>query len=267
MRRVFRNKLHVRVGLSIDLTLALTCITLATALAMASIQVAGANIWYRITVDPESPKAHQAVTVQVQTFAQVGTACLNEITFAPDPVEITMFPPKRLRISLCAGRSLAPRQDGSAPRSDGAGSKRLLRAPQHRPRNGDRRAVITDVVHHQHQVIIRPRLRNLVEQCGKGIASLPRVHLPGHRAGTIVHGAEDCAALILARRRDDHGLATPLPDLCQVGMGMEVTFIQVDKPESSPGRSPLFWSSASTCLAEATASASWRWVRSWRGRR
>ena len=43
--------------------------------------------------------------------------------------------------------------------------------------------------------------------------------------------------------RHHQRLAPPLPDLCQVGMGMQITLIHVDKPKSSPGRCPLVsWS-------------------------
>src|SRR5665648_126567 len=106
----------------------------------------------------------------------------------------------------------------------------------------------------------------LVQKRGEGGAALLRLGLPDHLTRAIVERPEDRAALVGAGRHL-HRTAPSLPDLCQVGTSVEGTFIHVDKPESRFGKRPLFWSSARTCLAEATASASCRWVRSWRGRR
>jgi len=93
------------------------------------------------------------------------------------------------------------------------------------------------------------------------------MHLPGKPAGGVIERPEDRPALVGPSGGDAQRLAATLPDGCQVGMGVEVAFIHIDKPEASPGKSPLFWSSASAGLAELTASASCRWVRSCRGRR
>ena len=133
------------------------------------------------------------------------------------------------------------------------GDTALLCGP---PRPHRRCPVVADIIHDQDQLVFGPRRGDLGQKGGKRIATFLRMELPGHHAGPVVHRPEHGPALVLARRRDPQRTSPALPDLHQVGMGVEVTFIHVEKPESSPGSSPLFWSSARTCLAEATASAS-----------
>lgn len=130
------------------------------------------------------------------------------------------------------------------------------------PRSHGGGAMIADVVHDEDPLVLRPCLGQLRQEGGAAITSLALGEVPNDVAGPIVHSPEDGAALVRARRRHRQRTAPPLPDLDQVRMGVAVTFIHGDKPESTPGSSPLFWSSLNPCLAEVTASASWRWVRS-----
>ena len=135
------------------------------------------------------------------------------------------------------------------------------------PRAHRRRAVVADIVQHHHQVLLRPCPGHPLQEDGEVAPVLFGGHLPDYAPGGIVQRAVDGDALIGTSGWDPYRLTPALPDLCQVGMGVEVALIHIDKPESGTGRCPLFCSSASTCLAEATASASWRWVKSCRGRR
>src|SRR5262249_13553940 len=83
----------------------------------------------------------------------------------------------------------------------------------------------------------------------------------------IVEGTEDHKLAIFPGCRHLHGRAFLAPDFRQVRMGMDFAFVEIDQMES-PGLSNCFFCNQSnTRRAVATASAFWRWVRSWRGRR
>ena len=180
-------------------------------------------------------------SVDVRPEAVTGELLLEE---APDPLD------------QVEGRRVRRQPEGNDP------------AVLCRPPRADRRGpMITDVVHHQHQGVVGPGLGDLIHKRGKGVAALAVVQLPGELPRGVVQRAEDRPPLVFAGGGNPQRPAAALPDLDQVGVGMQIAFIDVDEAKAGSGSSPLFWSSASACLADATASASWRWVRSCRGRR
>src|SRR5215217_1630887 len=127
--------------------------------------------------------------------------------------------------------------------------------------------MVADVVEYRHQILLGPRLGDLLQKGSEARPILVRGCPPHETPGGVVHRDVDGDPLVGPGSCYTHRVSPPLPDLCQVGVGMQVAFIHVNKPKSSPGSCPLFWSSVNTYLADATASASCRCVRSWRGRR
>jgi hypothetical protein len=82
--------------------------------------------------------------------------------------------------------------------------------------------VIADVVQYQHQIVIRPGLADLGEKGGGTDPILRAFRLPLHLSRGVVQGTINGDALIGPGGRYPHRLASPLPDLCQVGVGMQV---------------------------------------------
>lgn len=88
MNRTFIWKAWDRFSLHI---VSLATVALIVAIALAPFPVSGANTWYRISLDPEQPRADKRITVKVQTLLQEDNLCLDEIDFEPTPVEITLY--------------------------------------------------------------------------------------------------------------------------------------------------------------------------------
>lgn len=128
--------------------------------------------------------------------------------------------------------------------------------------------VIADVVEHDHRRHMgRQRRSEVVGKLHGRLLPLARSRPPNHLPRCVVHRAEHRDLAALARRRDAQRLSLTAPDLCQVRIGVDFTFIRIDQTRSFGVGSAFFCSHASTCAATATAARSCRWVKSWRGRR
>jgi hypothetical protein len=115
--------------------------------------------------------------------------------------------------------------------------------------------VIADVVEDDDDGFIGRQCRSeVVKKGAKGGFPLPRARLPEHLAGRVVDRTKDDRFLVLTCRRNLQWLPFALPDLCQVRVGVDFTFVQVDQMESSGRSNCFFGSQSSTCLAAATAS-------------
>lgn len=125
--------------------------------------------------------------------------------------------------------------------------------------------VVAAVVEDHDDLGLGERHCQLVPEAHERGAVLRGAGAPHHPPGGVVQRAEDRELLVLARCRDPQGAATPPPDLRQLGVAMDLAFVQVDEMELPGGGA--FPSQANTSFADATAAWSCRWRRSCRGRR
>ena len=176
----------------------------------------------------------EPVAIGPQAMAMAGERLLEEASDALQEVEV---------------RRMGRQPEGEPPTS-------LGRPPGTHRRGAVRAAIIKD----QHQILIRPGLADLRQKGGEAGAILVAGRLPQplpqHLPRGRVQRAGDGNTLIDPGSRHAHWHTALLPDLCQVGIGVQVPRIHVNKPTSSSGSYPLFCSSVRTYLAPATASAS-----------
>ena len=114
------------------------------------------------------------------------------------------------------------------------------------------------VEHDDDRFVSRQRLGEVVQERAEGHLAFPWARLPKYLASRVIDRAKDDRFLVLASSGNLQWLSFALPNLCQVGMGMDFTLVHVDQMESlssgSVGLSScFFWSQSSTCLAAATA--------------
>ena len=120
----------------------------------------------------------------------------------------------------------------------------LLGRPPGAPGRG---ALVAAVVEHQHQILLGPRLGDLLQKGGEARPILGRGRRPHQTPRGVVQRPRDGDPLVGPGGGYPHRMPPPLPGLCQVGVGRQVTFIPVNTPQSRPGSCPLFCSSPSTC--------------------
>lgn len=123
--------------------------------------------------------------------------------------------------------------------------------------------VVAGIIEHHHcRLTLRQRLGEVVEESCKGRLILAPARLPDQLPTRIIHRPEHGELVILASRWDLQWAPFAPPDLCQVGVGVDLRVVHIDQMESSGLSNRFFWSQSRTCLAAATASRSWRCVRS-----
>src|SRR5512146_579139 len=122
------------------------------------------------------------------------------------------------------------------------------------------------IEHHDHRVISRERVSEVLQEGHESRFPLVRTELEDDLSRSVVDRPKHDTLLVFSGGGNPHGLPLLAPDFCQVGMGVNLAFVDIDQMESltafqigSSGLSKAFFSShVSTRLAAATASASWR---------
>src|SRR5262252_10070979 len=90
--------------------------------------------------------------------------------------------------------------------------------------------VVPNVVKHDHDSLIGGELVDeLVEEGHEGVFAFARAERVADGTAGVVERAEDHELLILACGRDPHCLSLASPDLCQIGMGVDLALVQVDQ--------------------------------------
>lgn len=119
--------------------------------------------------------------------------------------------------------------------------------------------VVAGMIEHEHGRLAWGQHRDEVVQEGheRGLV-FARAGVPDDLAAGIVNRTKDRERVVVARGRYLQRLPLALPDLCQVGVGMDFALVHVDQMESlSSGSlglsSCFFWSHSRTSLAAATA--------------
>src|SRR6516225_2172322 len=108
--------------------------------------------------------------------------------------------------------------------------------------------VVAGVVEHEHGwFALWQRLGEVVEEGHERGLVLAPARLPEDLPTGVVDGAKDRKLVVVACCRHLQRLPFALPDLCQVGVGMDFALVHVDQMESlSSGSSGLssrfFWS-------------------------
>ena len=128
--------------------------------------------------------------------------------------------------------------------------------------------VLAGIVEHQdHGFVGRQLLGELLKEHDEGRRAFLLTTVVDDPPTRIVEGTEDDKRVILPGGGHLQRRALLAPDFRQVRMGVDFTFVEIDQMESSGLSTWFFGTHSSTRRAVATASACWRWVRSWRGRR
>jgi len=96
--------------------------------------------------------------------------------------------------------------------------------------------VIARIVEHDHQRLSGGNcLEELLEEGHEGGFVFAGAQDREELSTGVVQGAEDGALLVGASGRDPHGMAFLAPDLCQMGMGVDLALIHVDQMGSRSG--------------------------------
>lgn len=120
------------------------------------------------------------------------------------------------------------------------------------------------IEHHDHRFVGGQLMREVVQKGQEGVCPFARTELEEDLPRSVVNGPKHDTLLVVAGSGNPQRLSPLAPDFCQVGMGVDLAFVEIDQMESltalqigSSGLSKAFFSSQlSTCLAAATAAAS-----------